>query len=151
MYHKSVLLKEAIENLKIKENGIYVDATLGYAGHSSEILKKIKTGHLYGFDQDDFAIEKSEEKLSKIGKNYTIIRSNFVHLQKKLKEYQVSSVDGILFDLGVSSVQIDEKDRGFSFHQNAKLDMRMDTKSPLSAYEVVNNYSYQDRVRILRD
>lgn len=151
MYHKSVLLEECIENLSIKENGIYVDATLGYAGHSSEILKRLTTGHLYGFDQDDFAIEKSNERLSQIGTNYTIIRSNFVNLKEELSKYNVDKVDGVLFDLGVSSVQIDEKDRGFSFHQDAKLDMRMDTTKSFSAYNVVNEYDYANLVRILRD
>lgn len=151
MYHKSVLLEECIENLSIKDSGIYVDATLGYAGHSSEILKRLTTGHLYGFDQDDFAIEKSTERLSKIGTNYTIIRSNFVNLKDELSKYNVDKVDGFLFDLGVSSVQIDEKDRGFSFHQDAKLDMRMDTTKSFSAYNVVNEYDYSNLVRILRD
>ena len=151
MYHKSVLLEECIENLSIKENGIYVDATLGYAGHSSEILKRLTTGHLYGFDQDDFAIEKSNERLNQIGTNYTIIRSNFVNLKNELSKYNVAKVDGFLFDLGVSSVQIDEKDRGFSFHQDAKLDMRMDTTKSFSAYNVVNEYDYSNLVRILRD
>ncbi len=151
MYHKSVLLKEVIENLKIKPNGIYVDATLGYAGHSSEILSRLDTGYLYGFDQDDFAILKSKERLNEISSNYTIIRSNFVNLTEELKKQQVNAIDGILFDLGVSSVQIDDKDRGFSFHQDAKLDMRMDTTSSFSAYDVVNQYSYQELVRILRE
>ena len=151
MYHKSVLLEECIENLSIKDNGIYVDATLGYAGHSSEILKRLTKGHLYGFDQDDYAIEKSTEKLSQIGTNYTIIRSNFVNLKDELSKYNVDKVDGFLFDLGVSSVQIDEKDRGFSFHQDAKLDMRMDTTKSFSAYNVVNEYDYANLVRILRD
>ena len=151
MYHKSVLLNECIENLNIKENGIYVDATLGYAGHSSEILKRVPNGHLYGFDQDDFAIEKSEEKLSGISKNYTIIKSNFVNLTEELNKYNVNKVDGFLFDLGVSSVQIDEADRGFSFHQDAKLDMRMDTNQSFNAYDVVNTYEYKELVRILRD
>lgn len=151
MYHKSVLLNECIENLNIKENRIYVDATLGYAGHSSEILKRIPKGHLYGFDQDDFAILKSEEKLSKIANNYTIIRSNFSNMKEKLLEQGIEKVDGILFDLGVSSVQIDDGDRGFSFHQDAKLDMRMDTTKNFSAYNVVNEYSYQELVRILRE
>ena len=150
MYHKSVLLDECIENLSIKESGIYVDATLGYAGHSSEILKRIPNGHLYGFDQDDFAIEKSDEKLSLISSNYTIIRSNFAQMREELDKRGISRVDGILFDLGVSSVQIDEADRGFSFHKDAKLDMRMDTKSNFSAYNVVNEYEYNDLVRILR-
>ena len=151
MYHKSVLLDECLENLNIKEDGIYVDATLGYAGHSSEILKRIPKGHLYGFDQDDFAIEKSNDRLSKIADNYTIIRSNFANMKEELSKLGISKVDGILFDLGVSSVQIDQADRGFSFHQDAKLDMRMDTKSNFSAYNVVNEYEYKDLVRVLRD
>ena len=151
MYHKSVLLDECLDNLLIKENGIYVDATLGYAGHSSEILKRIPNGHLYGFDQDDFAVAKSEERLRGISDNYTIIRSNFSNMRQELAKLGVYSVDGILFDLGVSSVQIDQADRGFSFHQDAKLDMRMDTKQPFSAYNVVNEYEYFDLVRILRD
>lgn len=151
MYHKSVLLNECIDNLKIKDNGIYVDATLGYAGHSSEILKKIPNGFLYGFDQDDFAIMKSEEKLTGISDNFQIIKSNFVNLKEELDKYNVSGVDGVLFDLGVSSVQIDEKDRGFSFHQDARLDMRMDTSKSFSAYDVVNTYDYSELVRILRD
>lgn len=151
MYHKSVLLDECIENLNIKEDGIYVDATLGYAGHSSEILKRIPKGHLYGFDQDDFAIEKSNERLMKIAGNYTIIRSNFCNMKEELLKLGVEKVDGILFDLGVSSVQIDDANRGFSFHQDAKLDMRMDTKKDFSAYNVINEYDYQDLVRILRD
>ena len=151
MYHKSVLLDECIENLNIKEDGIYVDATLGYAGHSSEILMRIPKGHLYGFDQDDFAIEKSKERLSTIASNYTIIRSNFANMKEELAKLNVNKVDGILFDLGVSSVQIDDAARGFSFHKDAKLDMRMDTKSSFSAYNVVNEYEYNDLVRVLRD
>lgn len=151
MYHKSVLLNECIENLSIRKDGIYVDATLGYAGHASEILKRIPEGHLYGFDQDDFAIMKSREKLQTIGDNYTIIRSNFSNMKEKLAELGVSHVDGILFDLGVSSVQIDDASRGFSFHQDAKLDMRMDTKQDFSAYDVVNGYDLKELVRILRD
>ena len=151
MYHKSVLLDECIENLNIKDDGIYVDATLGYAGHSSEILKRIPKGHLYGFDQDDFAVEKSNERLSTISDNYTIIRSNFANMMEELNNRGINKVDGILFDLGVSSVQIDEASRGFSFHQDAKLDMRMDTKSNFSAYNVINEYEYQDLVRVLRD
>lgn len=151
MYHKSVLLEECIENLNIKSDGIYVDATLGYAGHSSEILKRIPNGHLYGFDQDDYAIEKSEERLNTIGNNYTIIKSNFVNLKEELHKRNVDKIDGFLFDLGVSSVQIDEKDRGFSFHQDARLDMRMDTSKNFSAYDVVNTYDYSNLVRILRD
>lgn len=151
MYHKSVLLQECLDNLSIKEDGIYVDATLGYAGHASEILKRIPKGHLYGFDQDDYAIEKSEEKLKLIGSNYTIIRSNFSNLKKELEKFGVTGVDGILFDLGVSSVQLDVAERGFSFHQDARLDMRMDTSRAFSAYNVVNEYDYKNLFRILRE
>ena len=151
MFHKSVLLNECIDNLNIKENGIYVDATLGFAGHSSEILKRIKKGHLYAFDQDDFAIEKSKERLDQIGNNYTIIRSNFSNMKSELSKQNVGKVDGILFDLGVSSVQLDYDERGFSFHKDAPLDMRMDTTSPISAYNIVNEYSYEELVRILRE
>ena len=151
MYHKSVLLKECLDNLNIKENGIYIDATLGFAGHSSEILKRISKGHLYAFDQDDFAIEKSRERLKEIGSNYTIIRSNFSNMKKELSKLDITKVDGILFDLGVSSVQLDFEERGFSFHKDAPLDMRMDTTAPLSAYNVLNEYSYEDLTRILRE
>ncbi len=151
MFHKSVLLKECIDNLMIKEDGIYIDATLGYAGHASEILKRIPKGHLYGFDQDDYAIKKSEEILKNINSNYTIIPSNFSNLEIELKKRGVEKVDGILFDLGVSSVQLDQAERGFSFHQDARLDMRMDTTKDFSAYDVVNSYDYKDLVRILRD
>jgi len=139
--HVSVLLEEAIQGLNLKEDGIYVDCTLGYAGHSSEILKRVRRGCLFAFDQDSDAIEYSRKRLSKIGDNFTIIYSNFVNLKEELEKRNVTKVDGILFDLGVSSVQLDEAERGFSYHQDAKLDMRMDRNNPLSAYEVVNNYS----------
>ena len=147
--HISVLLNESIESLSIKEDGIYVDCTLGYAGHSSEILKRIKKGHLFAFDQDQNAINSSREKLSKIGTNFTIIKSNFVNLKEKLNELGIEEVDGILFDLGVSSPQLDEQDRGFSYHYDAKLDMRMDRDNPFSAWDVVNNYSEKDLARII--
>ena len=114
--HISVLLKESIDSLNIKEDGIYVDCTLGYAGHSSEILKRIKKGFLFAIDQDKDAIKASEEKLSKIGNNFTIIKSNFRYLKDELQKRNVEFVDGILFDLGVSSVQLDETERGFSYH-----------------------------------
>ena len=151
MLHKSVLLKESIDNLNIKADGIYVDATLGYAGHASEILKRIPNGYLYGIDQDDYAIKCSDEKLSSIGSNYKIIKDNFVNMKSILKKYNVDRVDGILFDLGVSSVQLDDESRGFSFHKDAKLDMRMDRSKSFSAYNVVNEYDYKDLVKILRD
>lgn len=151
MLHKSVLLKESIENLQIKENGIYVDATLGYAGHASEILRNIPKGHLYAFDQDDYAICYSKDKLSKIANNFTVFKCNFSEMKEELKKQKVYKVDGILFDLGVSSVQLDDAERGFSFHKNAKLDMRMDTSASFSAYQLVNEYSYGELVRVLRD
>jgi len=146
--HISVLLNECIDNLNLKEDSVIVDATLGYAGHSSEILKRIKNGKLIAFDQDDEAIKASNEKLSKIASNYTIVRSNFVNMKQKLEELDINKVDGILFDLGVSSPQLDEDYRGFSFHNDAKLDMRMDTKQELDAYYVVNNYSENELVNI---
>jgi 16S rRNA (cytosine1402-N4)-methyltransferase len=147
--HVSVLLNESIDNLNIKEDGIYVDCTLGYAGHSSEILKRIKKGHLYAFDQDKIAIAAANEKLAKISSNYTIIKSNFVNLKDRLNELGIDKVDGILFDLGVSSPQLDEDERGFSYHKDARLDMRMDLDSNFSAWDVVNTYSEKDLARIL--
>ena len=150
MLHKSVLLEESIDFLNIKEDGVYVDATLGFGGHSLEILKRIKKGFLFAFDQDSEAIAYSKERLKNYD-NYKIIKSNFVNMQDCLALENISKVDGILFDIGVSSMQLDEDYRGFSYHNDAKLDMRMDTSQALSAYEVVNNYSYEDLVRILRD
>ena len=149
MLHKSVLLSESISNLNIKNGGVYVDATLGFGGHSSEILKKNKKGRLICFDQDNEAINYSKEYLSKFGDNFTIIKSNFVNMKSELNKLGITKVDGILFDLGVSSVQLDEAERGFSFHKDAKLDMRMNQDQDLSAYEVVNTYSFKDLVRIL--
>ena len=147
--HISVLLKESIDSLNIKEDGIYVDCTLGYAGHSSEILKRIKNGHLYAFDQDKIAIAAANEKLKNISSNYTIIKSNFKDLKTKLNELGIEEVDGILFDLGVSSPQLDEDERGFSYHKDARLDMRMDLDSDFSAWDVVNKYDEKELARIL--
>ena len=145
MKHISVLLEEVIENLNIKEDGKYVDGTVGYAGHSSEVLKRLsEKGFLFAFDQDDDAIAFSNEKLSKIGNNFTIFRSNFKNMNKFITE----KVDGIMFDLGVSSPQLDEDERGFSFHKDARLDMRMDRTRELDAYKVVNEYSYDKLVSI---
>ncbi len=146
--HKSVLLDECIYNLSLKGDSIIVDCTLGYAGHSSEILKKIKNGKLYAFDQDPVAIKASKERLNSIASNYEIIESNFVYLKEELEKRNVTSVDGILFDLGVSSPQLDEAERGFSFHKDARLDMRMNPNQKLSAYEVVNTYCHEDLVHI---
>lgn len=143
--HVSVLLEEAILGLNIKPNGIYVDATLGGAGHASEILKRLSNdGHLYCFDQDEYAIEKAEARLSQISDNYTIIKDNFVNLKERLLQLGVRHVDGVLYDLGVSSFQFDIGERGFSYHQEADLDMRMDQDSPLTAYTIINTYSYED-------
>lgn len=146
--HISVLLNESIDNLNIKEDGIYVDCTLGYAGHSSQILKRITRGCLFAFDQDGEAIDYSRRILDQISNNYEIINSNFVNIKSELNKRNITKVDGILFDLGVSSPQLDEVERGFSFHNDAKLDMRMNQNQDLSAYEVVNNYSESDLTKI---
>ena len=139
--HISVLKNELIDGLNLKEDSIIVDCTLGYAGDSITILKKIKKGFLFAFDQDSEAIEYSTNVLKDIGTNFTIIKSNFVHLEEELKKRDVELVDGVIFDLGVSSPQLDEKERGFSYHEDARLDMRMDRSSKLDAHYVLNNYS----------
>ena len=141
MKHYSVMLAEAIDGLNIKPDGIYVDGTLGYAGHSSEILKSLTTGHLYSFDQDEEAISYAKERLSKINDNFTIIHSNFANMKEKLTELGIEKVDGILFDLGLSSPQIDNAERGFTFMNDAPLDMRMDRTCKLTAEEVINTYT----------
>ena len=147
--HTTVMLNEAIEGLNIKEDGIYVDCTLGGGGHSSKILKKLTTGHLYAFDQDENAIKAANERLMAISDKFTIIHSNFVHIKEKLNELGVEKVDGILFDLGVSSPQFDDGMRGFSYNYDARLDMRMDQRNTLDAYQIVNTYSYEQLVKIL--
>jgi len=146
--HKSVLLDECIENLNLKDNSVIVDCTLGYGGHSSEILKRINKGFLFAFDQDSEAILSSKKRLDEINSNYEIINSNFVNIKNELDSRNVKGVDGILYDLGVSSPQLDEDYRGFSFHQDARLDMRMNQSSTLDAYYVVNNYSFEKLVDI---
>ena len=148
MKHYSVLLNESIDGLNIKEDGIYVDATLGYGGHSSEILKKLKTGHLYSFDQDKDAINDSKKRLMEISNNFTIIHSNFVNMKEKLAEQGITKVDGILFDLGLSSPQIDNSERGFTFMNDAPLDMRMDTSNEKTAAKIVNTYSIEELTNI---
>jgi len=143
--HKSVLYNEAIESLNLKKDGVYIDATLGYAGHSSGILKGLEgKGFLFAFDQDEEAIKFSTEKLKKINNNFKIIYSNF----KNMKDYINEEVDGILFDLGVSSPQLDDAIRGFSFHKDAPLDMRMDKNNKKSAYTVVNEYDLYELINI---
>lgn len=150
MKHISVLLEEGVEALQLKEDSIVVDATLGYGGHSSNILARIKEGFLFAFDQDSEAITFSTNRLREIGTNFTIIRSNFCHMREKLQEENVQHVDAVLFDLGVSSPQLDEGERGFSFHVDARLDMRMNQDAKLSAYEVVNEYSKEELTRIFK-
>ena len=148
MKHYSVLKKELIDGLNINPDGIYVDATLGYAGDSSEILKRMKRGFLFAFDQDEEAIKYSDDILKNISSNYKIIYSNFKNIKEKLNEENVSKVDGIIYDLGISSPQIDEDYRGFSFMKNAELDMRMDLNNPLTAKYIVNNYKLEDLTNI---
>lgn len=146
--HVSVLLQESISSLNLLENSVVVDATLGYGGHSSNILERISKGYLFAFDQDSEAIRYSTDRLSSIGTNFTIIKSNFVNMKEELEKRGINKVDAVLFDLGVSSPQLDDESRGFSFHNDARLDMRMDRDQKLSAYEVVNEYSEQDLARI---
>lgn len=146
--HVSVLLQESISSLNLLENSVVVDATLGYGGHSSNILERISKGYLFAFDQDSEAIRYSTDRLNSIGTNFTIIKSNFVNMKEELEKRGINKVDAVLFDLGVSSPQLDDKSRGFSFHNDARLDMRMDRDQKLSAYEVVNEYSEQDLARI---
>lgn len=148
MKHYSVMLEEAIDGLNIKPDGIYVDGTCGYAGHSSEILKKLTTGHLYAFDQDQEAIDYATQRLHSISENFTIIHSNFVNMKEKLNELGIDHVDGILFDLGLSSPQIDNEERGFTFMNDAPLDMRMDRDNKLTASKIVNEYSIEELTNI---
>ena len=149
--HISVLLDETISSLNLCENSVIVDATLGYGGHSKCILERIKKGYLFAFDQDSEAIRHSTDRLSKVGTNFTVVKSNFVRMQEELSKLGINKVDGVLFDLGVSSPQLDEKERGFSYHEDARLDMRMNQEQSLSAYEVVNKYSKEDLTRIFRE
>ena len=142
MKHYTVLKQESIEGLNLNDSSIVVDATLGYAGDSKEILKRIKRGHLFAFDRDKEALKYSEEVLSGISNNYTLIHSDFVHMKEKLEDLGITKVDAILFDLGVSSPQLDEN-RGFSFMRDEKLDMRMNQEDKLTAEDVVNDYSYE--------
>lgn len=143
-YHYSVLNKEVIEGLNIKENGKYVDATVGYAGHSKKILEKCKKGYLFAFDEDYQAVEFSQNLLHSISDNFKIFKENFVNMKKTLNNEGVNHVDGIVFDLGFSSPQIDDATRGFSFMVNGPLDMRMDKDLKVSAKDIVNNYTEEN-------
>lgn len=149
--HISVLLNECIEGLNIKDNGIYVDGTLGGAGHSKEIVKKLSCGNLIGIDQDLNALEKSKEVLNEYKDNVTFVHSNFKNIKKVLRDLGIEKIDGMLLDLGVSSHQLDERERGFSYNQNALLDMRMDFTKEFSAWNVVNEYSKEELKRIIKD
>jgi len=148
--HISVLLNESLEYLNIKKDGIYVDCTLGGGGHSFEILKRLESGHLYAFDQDEYAIGRATEKLDTLNKNYTIINNNFVNIEEALKNVGVEKVDGILYDLGVSSFQFDIPERGFSYNYDAPLDMRMNQEQELTAETIVNEYSFHDIMHLLQ-
>ncbi len=149
--HISVLLEECIESLHIKPDGIYVDGTLGGAGHSLEIAKRLKSGKLIAFDQDIEAIENAKKVLAEYLDRVILVHSNFENLIEKLEELQIDGIDGILLDLGVSSYQLDNPERGFSYMNDAPLDMRMDASSDFSAYEVVNSYSLEELSEIIRD
>ena len=150
--HKSVLLDETIESLNIKPNGIYVDGTLGGGGHSYEIAKRLTDGgRLIGIDQDEDAIRAAKERLSEFADRVTIVRDNYCNMPKVLDELGISKVDGILLDIGVSSYQLDEAERGFTYKQDAPLDMRMDQRQEMTAKDIVNGYSEEDLYRIIRD
>lgn len=150
MEHISVLQKETIDLLNVKENGIYVDGTLGRGGHAKCVVSKSSNIHLYAFDKDEVAIEESKENLKDYLDQITFIHDDFCHMKEVLETYHVTKVDGIMMDLGVSSPQFDDPSRGFSYRYDAPLDMRMDQKQSLSAYEVVNTYSYEKLVHILQ-
>lgn len=149
--HIPVLLNETIQGLNVKEDGLYLDLTIGRGGHSSKILKKLTSGHLIGFDQDEEAIQESTVNLSKINDKFELVHSNFVRFKEVLKEKNIEYVDGILMDLGVSSPQFDEAERGFSYREDAPLDMRMDRSQSLTAYDIVNTYSLEEITNILRE
>ncbi len=147
--HTTVLLEEAVSGLNIKPDGIYVDCTLGGAGHSELILSRLSDkGRLFAFDQDEIAIANAKNKLAQYENKLITIKSNFIHLQEELEKRGVHKVDGVLYDLGVSSPQLDTAERGFSYHQDAPLDMRMDQDAEFSAYDVVNEWPYEKLVKI---
>lgn len=146
--HKSVLLDEAVEALAIRPDGIYVDGTAGGGGHSFAIASRLSTGRLIAIDQDEAAIKAAGARLAVLGERAQIVRSNFSNLSAVLNEQGITEIDGLLLDLGVSSYQFDEAERGFSYRSDAPLDMRMDRRQEKSAYEVVNTYSEQDLKRI---
>ena len=150
-HHVSVLLDECIEGLNIKPDGIYVDGTLGGAGHSRQIAKRLTTGRLIGIDRDQVALAAARERLADVEDRVTLVHSNFSQISQVLDDLGIDAVDGILLDLGVSSPQLDDGERGFSYMADAPLDMRMNRSDALSAYEVVNTWSYEELRRILFD
>ncbi|VEU59004.1 16S rRNA (cytosine(1402)-N(4))-methyltransferase RsmH [Mycoplasmopsis gallinacea] len=147
--HYSVLLNESIDALNIKPDGIYVDLTLGMGGHSEQILKRLTTGKLYAFDKDEFALEQAGIRLSKVSDRYELIKSDFKEIKSELAKRNIYQVDGIIADLGISSPQVDNSERGFSYNKDARLDMRMDQTQEFSAYEVVNGYELTQLEKIL--
>ncbi|MFG6330224.1 MAG: 16S rRNA (cytosine(1402)-N(4))-methyltransferase RsmH [Lachnospiraceae bacterium] len=150
--HYSVLLKETVEQLAVRPDGIYVDGTLGGGGHAFEVCRRLsEKGHLYGFDQDAAAIEAAGNRLLAYGSRVTLIRSNYSRMREELKARGVCRADGILLDLGVSSYQLDEAERGFTYREDAPLDMRMDQRQEKTAADIVNGYSEQELYRVLRD
>ena len=150
-HHVSVLLDECLEGLNIKPDGIYVDGTLGGAGHSSQIAKRLTTGRLIGIDRDPVALKAAGERLAPFGDRVTLVHSNFCEIAQVLKSLNIDGVDGILLDLGVSSPQLDDGSRGFSYMADAPLDMRMNSEDALSAHDVVNTWSFEELKRILYD
>lgn len=150
--HKSVLLEETIRNLKVKPDGIYVDGTLGGGGHAYEVCRQLSAkGSLIGIDQDEAAIEAAGEQLQEFGDRVTIIRSNYCNMKKELQKIGISSVDGIVLDLGVSSYQLDNAERGFTYREDVPLDMRMDRRGSRTARDIVNTYTENELYRVLRD
>ena len=149
--HESVLLTETIESLNINPEGIYVDGTLGGGGHSYHIAEQLTTGRLIGIDQDAEALQAAGSRLSPFSDKVSLIKNNFVNIQSVLDSLNINGVDGILLDIGVSSYQIDNPERGFSYREDAVLDMRMDQERPISARDIVNTYSKEDLARIIRD
>lgn len=150
--HTSVLLQETVDGLNVKPDGIYVDGTLGGGGHSYEICRRLgEKGSIIGIDQDAAAIEAAGNRLKDFGEKVTIVRSNYCDMRSRLQELGIYKVDGIVLDLGVSSYQLDTAERGFSYREDAPLDMRMDTRQPMTAKDIVNDYSQKELCRVIRD
>jgi len=150
--HYSVMLKETIEQLNIRQAGIYENGTLGGGGHAFEVCRRLSgEGHFYGIDQDAAAIQAAKERLAEFGDKVTILRSNYCRMKEELKNRGISGVDGIVLDLGVSSYQLDEAGRGFTYREDAALDMRMDQRGEKTARDIVNSYSETDLYRVIRD